>query len=79
MEASGSAAHSPAFSPGVFYWVGVLYVAYLFYLGLYYLVQYIRLWQLGDPTAVSSKLGAWAGESAPGGPRARLLSLDLGC
>ncbi|XP_062973507.1 very-long-chain 3-oxoacyl-CoA reductase [Elgaria multicarinata webbii] len=57
MEASESFFSSHA---GLFYWVGVLTIAYFVYLPLSYVVRTFRLWVLGNPTAVGPHLGAWA-------------------
>lgn len=56
---------STAFSvSGLFYWAGLLTVAYFVSRILYHAVNGVRLWVLGDASAVGPHLGAWAGESA---------------
>ncbi|XP_044292630.1 very-long-chain 3-oxoacyl-CoA reductase [Varanus komodoensis] len=57
MEASESFLSSYT---GLFYWVGVLSVAYFVYSLLFYIKYALRMWVLGNPTAVGPHLGAWA-------------------
>nr|XP_056706665.1 very-long-chain 3-oxoacyl-CoA reductase [Euleptes europaea] len=55
MEASDASSGS-----GLFYWAGLLTVAYFALRVLYHVVNGVRLWALGDPKAVGPHLGAWA-------------------
>ncbi|XP_060117248.1 very-long-chain 3-oxoacyl-CoA reductase [Heteronotia binoei] len=54
-------AASEAFSgSGLFYFAGLLTVAYFVWRILYHVVNGVRLWVLGDAQAVGPHLGAWA-------------------